>query len=478
MTSLAVKFRSILLAAVTAFAVCGALHIGIEAQESEGTEGEAIAFFNKGQDAHEAGDLKTAIEFYQKALKIIPDFPEAELQRGSAYQSLGDLDAAERAFRHAVSLREDWSLALANLGALLVRRNKFDEARPILKKAIAVEAENTPAYVATAILAVNTNAGETELREIYKKISYMSAAAKSVASVWSAKAVLENALGEKKAAAASASRSLELDPRQVSMMAMLASFALDAADVSQAAAQIAKIEKFEPAAPELPLLKIRLLLVQGKNEEALQMIEAVKQPNKDLAELRLQLIAATSNDTATLEKQLEADPRNVSVIGRLCSLYRTKDAVRALDFCRRANEVEPNNIDYAIGYGAALLQAKQYPQAVGLFQKLIVVAPEHFTLRANLATALFQLKRYNEAKVQFQWLIEKQPENVVAFYYLAIAHDELGEFGDAMANYQIFLRKADPKTNQLEIDKVNLRLPVLQRQLDAGKGRKNAKAKS
>jgi len=95
----------------------------------------------------------------------------------------------------------------------------------------------------------------------------------------------------------------------------------------------------------------------------------------------------------------------------------------------------------------------------------------------NLATALFQLKRYNEAKVQFQWITGKQPDNVVAYYFLAIAHDELSEYGDAMANYQIFLRKADPKTNQLEIDKVNLRLPVLQRQLDAGKGRKNAKAK-
>ena len=96
-------------------------------------------------------------------------------------------------------------------------------------------------------------------------------------------------------------------------------------------------------------------------------------------------------------------------------------------------------------------------------------------MRANLATALFQLKRYNEAKVQFTWLVEKQPSNVAAYFFLAISHDELREYGDAMANYQAFLRLADPKVNQLEIDKVNLRLPTLQKQLDSGKGQKGAK---
>jgi tetratricopeptide (TPR) repeat protein len=447
------------------------------AQESEDVESEAIATFNKGQDAHEAGDLKAAIELYEKALKLVPDFPEAELQRGKAYRSLGNLETAEVAFRRAVSLKEDWSLALANLGDVLVRRNKFDEARPILKHAIEVDSENTPAYVALSALTINSKASESEIREIYKKISAMADAAKGVASVWSAKAALENAMGEKRSALTSANKALELDPKNISMRSLIASMALESADPTQARSQIAAIEKIEPTAPELAILRIRLLIFDGKNDEAAKAINAIKEPSKDILDLKTQIAAATSTDVPALEKKLADDPKNATALGRLCSLQRTKDPLKAMEYCRRANEIDPTNIDFAIGYGAAMLQAKQYLQAATLFQKLQTTSPENFTLRVNLATALFQLKRYNEAKVQFQWITGKQPENVIAYYFLAIAHDELSEYGDAMANYQIFLRKADPKTNQLEIDKVNLRLPILQRQLDAGKGRKNAKAK-
>ena len=75
--------------------------------QDDSKEGEAIALFNKGQDAHEKGELKTAIEFYEKAIKIIPEFPEAELQRGSALLLLGNVPEAENAYRRAVQLRED-----------------------------------------------------------------------------------------------------------------------------------------------------------------------------------------------------------------------------------------------------------------------------------------------------------------------------------------------------------------------------------
>jgi tetratricopeptide (TPR) repeat protein len=451
----------------------------IRAQEvQDDPEAEAILLFNKGQDAHQAGDLKGAIEFYEKALKLIPEFPEAELQRGSAFQALGNLDSAEASFRRAVALREDWSLALANLGTLLVKRGKYDEAKPFLKRGVELDKENTPAYLALSTLAIRTNAPAQELEEFHKKITAMTAASKGIASVWAAKASLENALGDKKAAAASAARALELDAKNTGMLALLAAIALDAGDPELGDAQIKKIEALEPAAPELSILKTQSLLAKGKDQDALKFIDAVSSPSKELMDLKARIEASNSTDAAALEKKLEADPRDLAVLSRLCSINRVKDPARAMDFCRRAAEAEPGNIEHAIGFGAAMLQAKQFAQAEGLFQKLIASAPDNFTLRANLATALFQLKRYNEAKVHFHWLVEKQPENAAAYFFLAVSHDQLQEFGDAAANYQIFLKKADPKVNQLEIDKVNLRLPILQRQLDAGKGRKNAKTKS
>src|SRR5574338_1140680 len=107
--------------------------------QNEDVEGQAVALFNQGQDAHEKGDLRSAIELYDSALKLIPAFPEAELQRGNAFVSLGRLDEAETAYRRAVALREDWTLAQAALGDVLVRRGKYGEAEPLLLKAIELD---------------------------------------------------------------------------------------------------------------------------------------------------------------------------------------------------------------------------------------------------------------------------------------------------------------------------------------------------
>src|SRR5678816_3803473 len=102
------------------------------AQDSSDTGDDAVAVFNQGQDAQEKGDLQIAIELNQKALKIVPDFPEAELQLGNAFLALGRLDEAETAFRKATELRADWSLAMANLGSVLVTKEHFAEAAPLL----------------------------------------------------------------------------------------------------------------------------------------------------------------------------------------------------------------------------------------------------------------------------------------------------------------------------------------------------------
>src|SRR4051794_1777457 len=103
----------------------------VQAQDEDRTA-EAIALFNKGQDAHEKGDLTEAIRLYDQALAIIPEFPEAELQRGNAFLSLSRVNDAEKAFRHAVEIRKDWTIALAALGSALVQKGQFSEAEKYL----------------------------------------------------------------------------------------------------------------------------------------------------------------------------------------------------------------------------------------------------------------------------------------------------------------------------------------------------------
>lgn len=456
----------------SAAAVAVLLCSRVLAQGEGDRSAEAVALFNSGQDAHEKGDLNTAIQSYEKALKVIPEFPEAELQRGSAYQSLGKLDEAEAAFRRAVGFREDWSLGLANLGSVLVRKRKFEEAETYLTKAIELDELNFPAYAAMTELRLQTKADVKVLSALLDRIRVLTGKANPTASIWASRAALEIAVGDRKSAKASAARALQLDPKSQFALSTSANIAVADNDPAAADMFVSRLETLAPRSEPVIGLRARILASQGKPSEALSLLNSIAEPLPETIELKNMILAASSTNTAELEQQLAGDPKNAPLLARLCGAFRVSDPVKALDYCRRASEADPQSVEPVIGYAAALVQAKRYDEAVIVLRRLMTIAPDNSTVHANLATALFQLKRYTEAKVEFRWLTERQPNHAVAYYFLGIVHDQLMEFADAAANYQQFLRLADPVSSKLEIEKVNLRLPIINTLLKEGKGRK------
>src|ERR1043166_3299199 len=89
--------------------------------DSPNAETDPIKLFERGQDAHAKNDYKKAIELYEAAIKIKPEFPEAEFQRAMAL--LFTTPKAERleGFNRAVALRPDWAMAYSKFGSFLGR---------------------------------------------------------------------------------------------------------------------------------------------------------------------------------------------------------------------------------------------------------------------------------------------------------------------------------------------------------------------
>lgn len=442
------------------------------AQDDSDASSRAVTLFNAGQDAHEKNQFKIAIENYERALKIFPDFPEAELQRGHAYQSLGRMDEAEAAYRRAVELRDDWSLALASLGSVLVRKRDFTGAEKYLTDAIDLDEQNFPAYAAMTELRLRTNADPKTLKLLLARVSLLTDKANPTASIWASRAALEMAVGDRKSARASAARALVLDPKSQFALSTSADIALADRDSAAAELFVKRLETLDPRSETVGELRARVLLAQGKSTEAIATLDSITSPSAQTVELRKRIAALSITDPVELEKQLATDPKNPTLLAGLCGALRRTDPTKAIEYCRRAAEAAPQDVEPVIGYAAALVQAKRFEEAVMVLRKLATLAPDNSTVHANLGTALFQLKRYAEAKPEFRWLTERQPDNAIAFYFLGIVHDQLSELVDAAANYQQFLRLADPESSKLEIEKVNLRLPVIHNQLKEGKGKK------
>src|SRR5215510_9704320 len=110
------------------------------AQEAFGDDAtDPVRLFERGQSAHSRGELEKAIGFYEQALKVRPEFPEAEFQRGNALASLGRLPEAEAAFRLAISYKKNWALPYSTLGVVLMRQTRDKDAEQSFRQALTVD---------------------------------------------------------------------------------------------------------------------------------------------------------------------------------------------------------------------------------------------------------------------------------------------------------------------------------------------------
>lgn len=440
--------------------------------QEETDDPDPISIFNEAQDHHEKGELQEAIRLYKKAIELYPEFPEAEMQMGSAYLSLRDRDEAEAAFRRAIELRDDWTLAMSALGSLLVQKGNFEEAETLLTRSLELEPLNFPAWAGLTDLRLRTGASEDVLKKLLADVSVLTTKAKPTSSIWASRGALEHRLGDLRAASASVNKALAIDRNNEVAIALAADIALNANDPEMADTFIQRLRSIEGDSNAVKMLKARSLILKNDAEQAISVLTGISPQTPASEELIAKLKAATNDDPAELEKELDPAAPDPLIVGRLCSLYRRTDPMKALEYCRKAAELEPQNIAHAIGFGSALIQAKRYPEAAGLFKRLVEFAPDNSTARANLASALFYSKQYEEAKKEFRWMLDRQPDLTAAYYFLAVCHDHLKEYMDAMANYQEFLRRADAEKNKEDIDRITLRLPSLQRQIRQKGGRK------
>jgi tetratricopeptide (TPR) repeat protein len=409
------------------------------------------------------------MELYGKAIAILPEFPEAEYQRASILETRNDRDNAESAYRRAISYRPDWTLPMAALGGLLVSKGEFTGAEQVLKKALDIDPMCIPCYPPLTELYVRLGTLESVLKLHLQKLSYLTSKAKIPANVWAAKAAVEMKLGDKAAARESLNRSFGIDPKDPSAVSENIELLLLEGDADAAVAAARSFSKENPERQSAKLQLARALYAAGEGTEAVRLLEPLEssEAKKVLNSIR----SSVQQDPLELEKLLAEDPENAGLLGNLCSSYRVSDPQKALQYCLKASQLEPTNINHAIGYGAALLQLKRYPEAAALLKRLSDASPDNFTVRANFATALFQMGNYEEAKAQYQWITENQPDLAAAYFFLAICNDKLTYFVEAMANYQAFLKFARPAEFTIEIERVNLRLPSLQRQIKEGKGK-------
>ena len=452
-----------------------------ETDEFGDTAADPVKLFNRAQEAHAKKEFERALELYEEALQLRPDFPEAEFQKAGALIALKRLPEAEKSYRRAIELRPTWALPPAALGLLLVRtQGREREAEPLLRRALELDAKTLTAAVALAEL--RTRAGDTaEAVTLWRRAAELKP---NDASLWVSLARAQVAAKDTAGALKSFEQASVQEPGNVEAPLGRIDLYLAAGDAERARAVIRELETQTKAASDwrLAVAVANRYGLAGQKEEARRVYESLPDEAKNSDDGRKLLAALTDapcEDTpesrAALERLIASDPKNAGALACLGLLTRTTDPASAADFYRRAAEAEPQSVDHAVGYASALVQLRRFPEAATILQRVLRVAPDKYEAHANLAAALYEMKLYNQAVVEYKWISRARPELSVVHFFIATAHDRLGEYEAALAAYETFLARADARVNQLEIEKVNLRLPSLRNQIKRGEGVKKDK---
>ncbi len=457
------------------------------AQTIDVTDGETdpVKLFERAQNAHAKGDVERALALYEEAIKLRPEFPEAEYQRGVALVALKRPVDAEAAFRRAIELRKDWSLPYSAAGSLLSRSEKDKEAEPLLRRAIQLGAKDFTTL--DSLSTVRWRAGDKQEALALAERATEDEGPPTSAWVW--RGIVERATGHSAAAITSFDHALQIEPKNVAALRARAEVRVEAREYEQAIEDLKAALSIIVGDKDISLRLARVYELAGKTGEAQRIYEVFgqvvdpKTPQMpgvlNVVGSDADIVAANSDDVKAaqpaLEKLIVANPKNAALFARLGEVTRRSDPQKSAESYRRANEIDPRNPKYATGYAAALVQARRFADAIPILRRVIAAAPNEYAAHANLALALYEVKDFARALPEYEWLANAKPEVAATYFFIATAHDSLAEYQQALQAYEKFIAFADPIINKLEIEKVNLRLPKLRDQIAKGQGVKKKK---
>ncbi len=100
----------------------------IYAGQAVGIAGDAETYRTKGYEAQQRGDIDTAIEWYQKAANLMPEYASPHNDLGVLFETKGWLDKAEAEYEKALAIDPGYKEVHTNLALLYERKGELEKA--------------------------------------------------------------------------------------------------------------------------------------------------------------------------------------------------------------------------------------------------------------------------------------------------------------------------------------------------------------
>lgn len=280
-------------------------------------------------------------------------------------------------------------------------QGKFEEAAPILEKALAASPENP---------FVNF-----QLTEVYLRLSEFEKAERT------------------------GKLAVEKDPQNIDYRATLGGVYASMKRYREAKEQYRKILELEPENPKAPLLLGILEAESGQLSEGVKILSKAIDDNSDnfMAYFYRAKIFIEMDDTKRakndLDKCLTLRPSFVEAGTALGLLHeRLGEVDDAIKVYLRIQGNGRFNKRLAQLY----LQKNEFEKALNQLLEYEQVEPDDYTARVKIALIYFEMKNHERALERFQTILKEQPDADNVRFYLGAVHEELKQYEKAIAEFK------------------------------------------
>lgn len=350
-------------------------------------------------------DAQTAVDSFQKAITLDPDYPPVYVNHAHALRRLGRFKEARQHLLHVIELDPKNPFAELALGELSLAAKQFDEARIHLKRALELNPAQSEAHATMAQVALAL--GDREAA------NHHSQAARKP----SKHAEMDDPLWwEVVKVGVTAKRYAERGTRY-----------MDLGDFKNAATNLAVAASSKPKDAEIWFNYGIVLLSTnryGKAQNALEHALFIIDEN----DLEGGMSPKTPKEIAFLEIHSNYN---------LGYVYeRSGDRVKAVAAYKRAIELKPDLANAHSGLGVLYAKTGRIREGIEHCKKAIQLAPDDIKLRHSLATVYWQTKMYNDAAEVYDNILRFDPNDKRALHQLGVIYMGKRMFAEAMAKFK------------------------------------------
>ena len=396
------------------------------------------------------GKWQEAIDNYNQAILLKPDFAEAYSNRGNALRQQGNLDKALESYDQAIQIKPDYAVAFFNRGNALCQQSKLEEALISYDKAIKLRPDFVEAYSNKGNALGELGKLDDALRSYDKAIKLRP----DFVEVYSNRGNALGQLGKLDDALKSYDKLIQLKPDSAEAYSGRGNILEKLGQLDEALQSYNKAILLKPDFAEAYSNRGNILGLVGELDEALKSYDKAIKLKPDYAE-------AYSNYGSVLEKTgrfneaIQSYDKAIELKPDLVEAYSNKGNVlgqlgkldEALESYDKAILLRPDFVEAYSNRGKMLDEIGQVEGALKSYERAIQLKPDYTDAHRSLTT----LKTYNPENPHIQ-VMEKLLSNSVLskrdrmhlYFGLAKVYDDLGECEDSFG----YLEKANSLRHQ------------------------------